>query len=325
MNYRQTQEKTAFNFLLNDGGLGDQIARLPAVKYAIENHPHMNYFIYVPDYFKEFTIVSLQQNLRPGPKANWNVRSFSEAKAGKYNEKLLARAFSANPNSNMACHMTRHAFEVLCCYGPEDSEMNYLKVDASKLCDISKLNIPEKFIVISTGFTAPVREMLPEYVNDVAKFCISKGYSVVFLGKEETQTGVEHVIKGTFNDKIDFSLGLNLINKTNLLETQHIISKSTCLIGLDNGLTHLAGTTDTAVVCGYTSVLPHHREPYRHDAKGWNWFSVTVPKQELSCANCQSNWQFTWEHDFKFCYYKDYKCVKLLNSTKYIDILAKIL
>ena len=39
------------NCILERGGLGDNICRLPALKYIFEHYPHVSLDIWVPEYF----------------------------------------------------------------------------------------------------------------------------------------------------------------------------------------------------------------------------------------------------------------------------------
>src|SRR5207245_757155 len=114
------------------------------------------------------------------------------------------------------------------------------------------------------------------------------------------------------------------INKTNLLESREIINKAKTIVGLDNGLLHIAGTTNIPIIGGFTTVEPKYRMPYRNNVLGYNYYPV-VPPESLVCRFCQSNWTFTYEQDFKVCYYKDYLCIKQLSADLYIKELEKIL
>lgn len=256
------------------------------------------------------------------------IRKFSDNK--KYNDKFYGRALGLGKHTNLATHQTRHAFNMFLNVEVPIEEMNYLPVDTVDV-QITKFNLPEKYVVIATGFTAEVREFLPKYINDISKYVLSKGYTPVFLGKKETFNGYKHTIKGQFKEEIDFSLGINLVDATNLVECQKIIAGSKCILGLDNGLLHIAGTTSVSIIGGFTTVKPEHRMPVRNSVLGWNYYPVIVSKEKLPCVFCQSNWSFGYETDFTKCHYvekkldKEIQCVKLLTSDLYIDKLKDIL
>lgn len=318
--YREVQpDLRHINLLFDNGGLGDCIARLPAVDYAVKNNKHIKFHLWVPDYFKEFAI-----NCMAGQ--HLFIRGYSENK--KYKAHFLARCFAIHKYDNMASHLTDNAFHVLVNkdVGPED--MNYLKPDLSKI-DITRFNLPEKYVVMTSGFTANAREMYPQYINQLVDYIIAKGYEIVWLGKTVMPTGISPNGKnvniiGEFNKQIDYSKGINLIDKSALLESCKIVSQAKTIVGLDNGLLHLAGCTDIPIVGAFSSVEPKYRMPYRNNQLGWNFYPV-VPSEDLKCRFCQSNWTFTYNHEFTECYYKDYQCLKQLAPERYIEQLEKIL
>jgi ADP-heptose:LPS heptosyltransferase len=312
--YREKQPGLLhMNVLMEDGGLGDSIARLPAIKYVADHHKHIQQHLWVHKYFKEFA-----KNCLVG--TNVIVRGWDEEKKFK---PRLTRCFGRHIYNNMASHLTKHAFHVLVNKDVEDEFLNYLQPDLSKV-DIIKFNLPKNYVVMTTGFTANARQFYSEYINEINAYIVSRGYSVVFLGKKEINTGTKHIIKGAFSNEIDFSIGYNLIDQTSLLETTKIISEAKTIIGLDNGILHLAGCTDIPIVGSFSSVEPRFRMPYRRNILGWNYYPV-VPDVSLKCRFCQSNQTYTHGHSFTECYYKDYACLNMMKPNLYIEQLEKLL
>lgn len=311
------QDKVHINFLMDSGGLGDLIGSIPAINYVYKHHPHVIAHLWVPDFAFELTKRSLPNDIN-----RLVIRPHSMSH--KYNDKFYGRCVGKHIHTNLGTHQTKHAFSTLVNTEVELDEMNYLSVD-TKDVDVSKFNLPAKYIVMSTGFTSPVREFLPKHVNKVSEYIVSKGYSPIFLGRTESSNGAGHIIKGQFKEDINYSLGINIIDKTSLLETHKIISGAKTIVGLDNGLLHLAGTTEIPIVGGFTTVAKEHRMPIRHGEIGWNFYPVEVSKEKLACIGCQSNFQFTYNHNFTSCFYDDYACLELLNSDLYIEQLEKII
>lgn len=306
--------KERVNFLFDLGGLGDNIARLPAMKYVLDVHKQVDEIIWVPDYF-----YPLAKNMIP--EANW--KKFSEGE-NEYEKDLPGRTTSSRAITNLKIHMTDHGFMTLAHEVPSVEYRNYLKLNTNPI-SIKKFDLPEKYVVVPVGYTAPIREFLPEYVNKIVEYIRYKGYQVVFLGNRDTRTGIEaDNIRGNFSQEIDYKAGIDLINKTSLLEAGKIISKAKCIVGLDNGLLHLAGCTDIPIVYGFTSVKPEHRLPYRHNEMGWNCYVVVPPDSEPE-KFCQSIWDFCFEHDFKFSYYKNDSLIRSVTPELYIEQLEKIL
>lgn len=286
---------------------------MSAVKYIRDNCKNVTPFLYVPDFF-----LDVAKNLVP----NISIRGFS--KKEKYKNDNAAVQTQCKQHDTLGTHLVDHAFSVLVNKQVEIEDKNYCKLNTSKI-DIKKFNLPDNYVVITTGFTALVREWPAKSVNETVDYIISKGYNVVFLGNKIVPVkGCADAIRGHFNEEINFSKGISLIDKTNLLEAGKIISQSKCIVGLDNGLLHLAGTTDVPIVAGFTTVNPLVRLPYRHNELGWSCFPV-VPDECLKCKFCQSEWALVYDWDFRYCFYDDYACKFQLTGNKFIEQLEKIL
>jgi Glycosyltransferase family 9 (heptosyltransferase) len=311
--YRKIQATLPHNFLFDNVGIGDIVAALPALKYICDFHPHVIPYVWCPDF-----IYPLVQRALP---KKCIVRPF--AQKHKYNATYAGKSFSCEKHTSLGTSLIDHAFSCFLNTIPDIEYKNYLSVDTSDI-NTTNFNLPEKFVILTTGFTAPVRELLLEHCNRIITYIKSKGYEVVFLGKEEAFNGIKYTIKGNFKEEINFHEGVNLVNKTSLLESLAIIKKAKALVGLDNGLMHLAAMTDISIIGGFTTVEPKFRIPVRHSELGWNFYSV-VPPKSLACRFCQSNMQLTYQFDFRQCFYNDKACLDLLNADLYINELEKVL
>lgn len=305
-------EPVKVNFLLDLGGLGDNIARLPAIEYITNKHKHVRELVWIPDYFFPIAKLALP---------NVNFKKFSEN--AKYNEKLPGRSTGVGWFTNLKSHMTEHAFYLLANELPDVQYRNYIKLNLKSI-GINRFNLPKKYVVICCGYTAKIREFFPQYINEIVQYLKSKDFVVVFLGKKETSDGLNHIIEGTFKEEINLKEGINLIDKTSLLEAAKIMEQSKLVIGLDSGLTHVAACTDVPIVCGYTSVNPLHRMPYRNNQMGWNFFPVVPPLNEPE-RFMQSSWDFCFDVDFKESYYGNDNLIKSLTSDLYIKEIEKII
>lgn len=317
------------NYNGNQGGLGDILCCFPAMKYIQDNYKHVVPYFYVPDYALE-----IAKNALPG----MIIRPFSKGKQS-WNTTFPARVMAhgeANPTS-MATHLVDFAFARLADKQVDITHKNYIQLNLKRV-DIGKFALPENYVILTTGYTAIVREWPSQSINAVANYLVGRNIVPVFLGNKQTSIGVAKLengqsadIVGRFDEAIDFSRGINLIEQTTLLEAAAIIAKSKALIGVDNGLTHLAAMCgDVPIVIGYTTVKPEHRLPIRHNSLGYNCYTVT-PDDSLKCRFCQSNWEFVYNHDFRNCYYKErkldteIKCTKAMSADKFIAHLETIL
>lgn len=306
--------KLNINFLLNTGGLGDNICTLPVMKYIMDHYPWVTPYLYVPDYF-----LPLVRNMLP----DIISRPFSKAEK-VFNGNWAARQTLLKGHDSLSTHLVDYNFHSLANKQVEDKYKNYLKLDTDRI-SISKFKLPEEYVVITTGFTAKIREFLPEKVNAIVQYLNDRNMPVVFLGSRQANAGAGvNDILGSFNADIDYTKGINLVDKTSLLEAGKIIACSKTIIGLDNGLMHLAGCTDVPIIGAFTSVEPRLRNPYRNDQLGWNCYNV-VPPESCQDRFFQSNMDFLYNFDFKYCYYKDYDMISSLKVEDFISALEKVL
>jgi ADP-heptose:LPS heptosyltransferase len=166
--------------------------------------------------------------------------------------------------------------------------------------------------------------MLPEIANEVIDHIFKIGYVPLFLGKAATKVDPTRTLKGEYVEGINFEKGVDLRDKTNLLEAAKIMKESSLVVGLDNGLLHLAACSDVPIVMAFTNVEPRHRMPYRHDVLGWEVYPI-VPDEKIECRFCQSQMKFAFDQNFAYCYYDDYKCIQNLTADKYINQINEAL
>jgi len=272
--------------------------------------------VWMPDYFIPIARRSLPKSSR------LLLRPFSDH--AKFNKNFPGRISMHQLHTNLATHMVDHAFSLLCNKAVEDKHKDYLYINVDDV-DISKFDLPQKYVVVCPGFTAITREWLPKSLNETVSYIREKGYPVIFLGNENTSDGLKGAIKANFNDKIDYSKGINLLNKTTIEESTKIIYNSKCVVGLDCGLGHLGNTHPTLpIVMGYSNVEPKYRMGYRNGIMGKYYYPI-VASQNNPCQFCQSTNVFTFNHDFKWPLYPESPCNYDLTSDLYIEQLKKIL
>lgn len=307
------------NLMLLDGGVGDHIASLVAVNYILKRYTWIKPYIWMPDY-----LVSLATNLLPDKAL---VRSMSQLR-GEYNPSKPTKTTKWDGVvSPMKIHLIDYAFMKLCDENPSITEKNYLQLNHDKLKPLT-IDLPEHFIVVTTGFTADVREWPAAEINKTCQYIISQGYTPVFLGQTNTKTGTAHTIQGKFKEELDLSVGLNLIDKTTLLEAAQIMDRSEAVLGVDNGLMHVAGCTSAYIIGGFTTVAPIHRMPIRDGILGYHFTAIT-PDASLDCTYCQSSTNFLYSHDYRNCLYKEkpkkLACTTQMTAEKFINALKAIL
>lgn len=176
-----------------------------------------------------------------------------------------------------------------------------------------------KYAVMTPGAKFGVRQMLPEQYNAIVSHLKSKGVTPVHIGKSEANT--------VFDSKYDYS-GLDLRDQTSILEAMLVMDKAEVVVGLDNGMLHVAGCTDTPIVFGYTVALPVHRRPRRPSG---NVFDVEPDRKDVPCYGCQSNARYIMKDLQGVCLYAgtewDKACITHLTVEKWtnaIDLALKV-
>ena len=140
----------------------------------------------------------------------------------------------------------------------------------------------EKYVVIHPVTTWGTRTWPAiNWMNLTAKL-IEMGYSVVSVGKDSSEWGFFNVDKPVFNFEIE--KGLNLMNKTSISDTWHIISNAHAFVTMDSGLLHLAGTTDTNIVHLGSSLIPEFRIPFRKGTQDYK-YSYVRGGCDLECGS----------------------------------------
>jgi autotransporter strand-loop-strand O-heptosyltransferase len=149
---------------------------------------------------------------------------------------------------------------------------------------ISGFNLPERYVVIHPAQSWSSRTW-SKY--NWQALCISledAGIPVISIGKDarEESDFSGTTLKPVF--KLDIKNGLDLTNKTTLDQSWHILNKSTCVITMDSGVLHLAGTTDTNIIQLGSSIKPEYRAPYRNESQDYK-YSYVLGGCGLHCAS----------------------------------------
>lgn len=306
------------NCTVGDAGFGDCLAYLVVVDHILKEIPWVKPLIWVPDYLKDFAKHVLPQNA--------NINNFTAAKAGKYNDKILGVSTRlAGQHTPMRIHPIDYAAHMLLDGDLPIKKKNYLRFNPEGI-DLSKFNLPEKYVVVSVGATTKTKELPLETMKQIVDYVIEKGYTPVFLGKKYSDGGGKTgAVKANLAD-IDYTKGLDLTDKTNIMEACAIIAKSKAYVGMEGGLCHLAGFTDVPIISGYSFVDPDKMLPIRNSKQGYNCYPV-IPEESLECRYCQTRTPLLYEANYFHCWYgpDDYTCLKQLTFSKWKMQIDKVL
>lgn len=296
-------------YCLNSAAVGDLIASAPSIKYAIDNfHKKAEYFVGIHEHFKclfPFVPEDRFLEVKVDYDKSFAVRHLNMLGVGGMNCKLTPSRLK----------LTDYASIGLLGRTMPDYQAKYIplpKVDVTHFgVDFSKA------VILITTFRDKQRSILGSELVKIAEYVQAKGLTPVYVGK----TGAISIWKNNLA-KTDFeypSFGVDLMNKTSLLELASIMGQAKAVVGMDSGPVHLAFTTDVPVVCGFTTVAPELRIPYRGLAKT----EAVVPN--IACTFCESNWSLnTW--NFNNCPRKMElaECVTKMSADKFINALNKL-
>ncbi len=150
---------------------------------------------------------------------------------------------------------------------------NYLQIHP-EFINISKFDLPEKYVVISATGVEPVRTLPVDTANKIIDYVLDKGYTPVFLGKQESDCGVGGLKIKADVIPLNHHKGVNLINLTSLLESAKMIHEAKVYVGMDGGLTHVAGCTNVDIICGFTASNPNHVAPIRNGSQSYKFTAI---------------------------------------------------
>jgi len=296
-------------YSLNSISMGDVIAAAPVLKYAI-NHFHKNtdYKVLVRPYYYD-----IYKSFIPEDKLADQSQPYTCVVPWQIRYLNTPRTTNARTTS-MHMHLSTFASIQLLNRLIPEQELNYLPMTK---VDVSHFNIDfSKAVLIIVTYRDDVRKISFETVAGIADWVKGKGLIPVYIGRVDTsEQWKDSPFKLSFDSLPD---GIDLLNKTSILEMASIMSLSRAVVGLDSGPIHVAGTTDVPIVCGFTNVAPEHRYPIRD--KGI--FIPVVP--DLPCSHCQSRWCLNY-HDFGFCYFKHADCIKQMTADRFIKSLTHLI
>jgi hypothetical protein len=313
------------NFVLAHAALGDMLCCLPAIIRARKEHPEMKLVLWVQEGQRHLIKTLL------APYGDFTVCRLNEfndrAAAGHVKGPVVLNSVKDNTQTRNRMDMVDFGFIALLDAMPNsDQEKSY-----PTSAPLGERVIPERYIVMATGYTAGNRVIKPYLMQPIIEWAVATGRRVVVLGSSKTHAGV--ILNGEMKarpvmsefDALEQSYKdacLDLRDKTHLEQARDVIGYADAIVGLDGGLLHLAGTTMTPIVYGMTHVRPEHRSIWR--AGSCNYRVKHVTPRDLGCAGCQSNWTLVFGHSFTECAYGDFKCIDALHPQDFIKALGEL-
>lgn len=314
---------TPAGFTYSAGGLGDYIAYTPALLWVAENCPWIHGTVYAPDFFYE-----LAAHWFRGVK-NWKVTTYAELHKGDHRKLMRAPDLVGRQQlvNGIGANLMRLGFIYYAGLDHVPEGITYPKLDLSREFLPKALEREERpWIVLTPAATGRNRTVPGQYWDSIIEHIQKLGMLPVLLGKEELTPNY----KAALGD-VPLEGVLDLRNQTTPLEAAAVMQYSEAVLGLDNGLIHLAACTTANIVCGYNIVIPEQRRPIR-PSKGL-WWELIPTEAELPCVSCQVNQLLLYTRNTSYCLYDEYpewrnKCIDILfedRGNRWITALDSIL
>lgn len=320
------------HFVLSHAALGDMIASLPAIAYARQNTAQKQLFtVWVPEYQVPLVqhLLAGLHNLRVLPLHEFDPKAPGDKAKGYGPEwqtegMAVVNYFWEGQATRNKCPLVDYSYLCLLDRLPmNDSERNY---PHKAPLGVRKF---DNYIAIATESTSENKVLKRHVYEKLIPWIHERGYTPVIIGRRSTSVRVlgedkPLVVINDF-DNVDpkiKALCADLRDTTTLMEARDLCGYAQAVVGLDTGLLHLAGTTNTKIVYGVTHMDPNHRLITRFDHPGWN--TIYVRPRDLACSGCQSNMQLMFHHDFRKCIYEDNLCTDRLHADDFITALKSL-
>lgn len=306
--------RTKFTYALCGGGIGDYIHWIAGLRYAIKINKHLEGVIVCFPFFEDLARLWLS-DLAPRftlyvTKDLWKDLESIGYPACVPDGKQFANA--------TGFHLTRLGFIYYTQKGDYPKDERTLPIIRGDETDLSKFNLPVNYAVITTEATADNRRFPARYVNALTFYLIQRGITPVFLGKKDLAPDYQ----SEASEGLQMTGIMDLREKTTLVEAACILAGGMAVMGLDNGLLHLAACSRVPVGFIFTNVAPELRIPYRQ--KGTTTAAISPP-EDLTCRHCCSRMPTLPGHDYKRCLYGDNFCVTSFKEDDLIAVLQRLI
>lgn len=287
------EQSTIYKFGL--ASLGDVVATSPIVKYAIKNyHKNSDYRVIISKAFRalipfvpEEKMVNLGENTNEVI-PNWPMRNMlfwpkqDSITSNPWHYSHLSDVFSF--------HLLGHTLSNESSYYTPLEPVN-----------ISNFNLPSKFVIIVAEATDLLRSFTPRTIQEIVNFLNTTPYAPVLVGRKQMYP---------------INKAISIIGQTDIPQLASIMGKAACVIGMDTGAIHLAGTTPTNIISGFTTIDPRLRLVRR--PKG---------QQIVIAPDCECRFCLTKSRRFPNteCEFGDILCRQELTSSKFIAPLSLLL
>lgn len=320
-------------YFINSNAIGDTVASLPILKDIIDNfHQDGNYGVITLPQFRDLFFFVDDEHFfdinQPMINENYSFAKLNITESDKKiyfqlpNQLAMALDFKLQSLTPLRIHLSQYAGLQFANKIYSIEECNYLQYPIDTELDIQvqdKFKIDfSKCVLLNLTYRGDTRIIEPGVINDFCKYIKEKGLMPLFVGKKETPEYVNNAPYKTL--EFDTSIGIDLRDKTTIKEMIYIMNQAHSIMGVDNGLIHLAAMTKLPIIAAYTSCSPETRCPVRYGKLGGG---IEIVEADEACRYCSDKWNISG-HDFNNCYYATNACCKSLTLGKFINAFENI-
>ncbi len=298
------RKSSAINFVLMNGGIGDFINFTSSLIWVAETQKHVDGFVWAHDPMLEVCrfLFKKYPNFRVHNRLDFEKYCVEGAL-------IVAPQRSTQFLNATGQHLLDLGFNY---FGQIDSPpegWGYLpRIDYTGPWKWPELKQVKRYAIFTPGATTDVRTVPAYAFNELVDYVSGLEITPVFLGKKTIAGSYE----AKFEEGYDYTKGIDLREQTTLLEATQIMRGAEFVMGLDNGLLHLAGCTNVPIIFGHNITTVKHRQIKRREGIT---IDITINEKDLECIGCQSRMRYT-KHSFDKCIYTDKMCLTMMFQDK---------
>jgi FkbM family methyltransferase len=253
-------------YLIHSTSFGDTLAATPTLRYLSKSHR------------KKINVVTHNKNVFNNNPYTESILSFEEfynsnisnivryesfTNAGRKDGNGIEKKFSHIDTRQL--HSMDLGFQLL----PEDMGYDYYPNPQSLFLDL-----PEKYVVLHITSNWANRTWSYQNWVNLIKWLKDNQIFTVLIG-----AGYREELHNSYSDKpldkecpmFDDYYGLDLTNQGSMSDMWWVVNGAKCLITMDSGPLHLAGTTDVEIIQLGSAINPKFRAPYRHGTQDYKY------------------------------------------------------
>jgi ADP-heptose:LPS heptosyltransferase len=253
-------------YIIHSTSFGDTLAATPTLRYLSKSHR------------KKINVVTHNKNVFNNNPYTESILSFEEfynsnlsdivryesfTNAGRKDGNGIEKKFSHIDTRQL--HSMDLGFQLL----PEDMGYDYYPNPQSL-----SLDLPEKYVVLHITSNWANRTWSYQNWVNLIKWLKDNQIFTVLIG-----AGYREELHNSYSDKpldkecpmFDDYYGLDLTNQGSMCDMWWVVNGAKCLITMDSGPLHLAGTTDVEIIQLGSAINPKFRAPYRHGTQDYKY------------------------------------------------------